>query len=170
MQKGGRLIDFGLVSRCLAPKLKCEPTFYVPFKPHIMAIDFVLEVGYVPDLGNELINPTELAFTSGPREAQCSWCQCLLAAREEIGQQDAFLGSWKGQAPWNGNASSEATWSCAIFSNAAERYALANNQEATEDMRARAWRVGTRITIASLACPPEHFYRKPMLAGKNWVL
>ena len=74
------------------------------------------------------------------------------------------MDSWKGQAPWNGNASSEATLSYAIFSNAAERYALANNQEATEDMRGRAWRVGTRITIASLACPPEHFYRKPMLA------
>ena len=30
-------------------------------------------------------------------------------------------------------------------------------------MRGRAWRVGTKITTASLACPPEHFYRKPML-------
>ena len=76
----------------------------------------------------------------------------------------SFLDYWKHRAPWCGNASPVATWSYAIYSKAAERFALANNQESTDDMRGRAWRVGAKVATASLACAPEHFYRKPTLS------
>ena len=38
---------------------------------------------------------------------------------------------------------------------------------ALDDMRGRAWKVGTKISAASLSCPPDHFYRKPKLAFRE---
>ena len=51
----------------------------------------------------------------------------------------------------------------AIFSNAAERFALALDPSHTDAMRGRAWRAGTKITTATLACAPDHFFVKPEL-------
>ena len=67
---GGRIIDFGLASGSLAPKLQCIPVWDVPFKPHIVALDFILDIGFMPDLGNELLIPADIPSAVGPREAK----------------------------------------------------------------------------------------------------
>ena len=135
---GGRVIDFGLAFGSLAPKLQCVPVWDVLCKPHIVALDCVLEIRFLPDCGNELLIPSEIPFAIGPREAEHSWFRCLQAAREELGDPESFLVKWRQAAPFTAQASSATTWTYALYSNAAERYALACNQEATDDMRGGA--------------------------------
>ena len=66
---GGRVLDFALASSVLANLTTCTTELDVPFKPHFMAVNFKIEVGYLPDLGQEVLAPDHIPFCHGPREA-----------------------------------------------------------------------------------------------------
>ena len=50
---GGRVLDFALASVALSSLTTCTTDLDVPFKPHFLAVNFNIEVGYLPDLGQE---------------------------------------------------------------------------------------------------------------------
>ena len=161
---GGRVLDFALASRALSTLTACTADLDVPFKPHFMAINFNIEVGYLPDLGQEVIAPDPIPFCQGPREAGHSWYGCFQDAREEIGDESQFMTQWQlAKLPWSGHASRSMSRLYATFSNAAERFALVLDPNRTDSMRGRAWRAGTTTTTASLSCAPDHFFFKPEL-------
>ena len=163
-EAGGRLLDFALASRALAALTTCSTDLDVPFKPHFLAVNFNIEVGYLPDLGQEALVPDPIPFCQGPREASHSWFGCFQQACEEIGDDNNFLLQWKqAKLPWSGRASLSMSNLYATFSNAAERYAMAPDPNSTDAMRGRAWRAGTKTTTASLSCAPDHFFIKPEL-------
>ena len=64
---GGRVLDFGLASNDIASKILCEANYKVPFKPHFVAVDFSIDLGYVADAGRQLVIPTDLKCCQGPR-------------------------------------------------------------------------------------------------------
>ena len=72
-EAGGRLIDFALVSPELAGKNFCTPCLDTPFKPHIVGVDFHIQLGFEADLGQELIIPADLRLCHGPRLPEHSW-------------------------------------------------------------------------------------------------
>ena len=123
---GGRVLDFALASCVLANLTTCTIELDVPFKPHFLAVNFKIEVGYLPDLGQEVLAPDPIHFCQGPREAAHSWYGCYQEARDEIGEDEKFLIQWKqAKLPWSGHASLSMSRLYATFSNAAERFALA---------------------------------------------
>ena len=161
---GGRVLDFALASVAVSSLTTCTTDLDVPFKPHFMAVNFNIEVGYLPDLGQEVIAPDPIPFCQGPREAGHSWYGCYQAADEEIGDEQNFLSHWRqSKLPWSGHASLSMSRLYATFSNAAERFALVLDPSHTDAMRGRAWRAGTKTTTATLACAPDHFFVKPEL-------
>ena len=54
---GGRVLEFVLVSADIAGKVQCEANFKVPFKPHFVAVDFTIGLGYAADTGQQLVIP-----------------------------------------------------------------------------------------------------------------
>ena len=161
---GGRVLDFALASVTLSSMMSCTTDMDVPFKPHFMAVKFTIEVGYLPDLGQEVLAPDPIPFCQGPREAGHSWYGCYQAADEEIGDEQNFLGNWKqAKLPWSGHASLTMSRLYATFSNAAERFALVLDPCHTDAMRGRAWRAGTKTSTATLSCAPDHFFVQPEL-------
>ena len=151
------MLDFALSSRALATLTTCTTDLDVPFKHHFMAVQFNIEVGYLPDLGQEVLVPDPISFCQGPREAGHSWYGCYQDASVEVGDETKFLSQWKlAKLPWSGHASLSMSRLYATFSNAAERFALAVDPNSTDAMRGRAWRAGTTITTASLSCAPAH--------------
>ena len=161
---GGRVLHFALASCVLANLTTCTTDLDVPFKPHFMAVNFEIEVGYLPDLGQEVLAPDPIPFCQGPREAAHSWYGCYQDARDEIGDAGTFLMQWKqAKLPWSGHASLSMSRLYATFSNAAERFALVLDPNSTDAMRGRAWRAGTKTTTATLSCAPDHFFVKPEL-------
>ena len=163
-EAGGRVLDFALVSCVLANLTSCTTDLDVPFKPHFLAVNFKIEVGYLPDQGQEVLVPDPIPFCQGPREAAYSWFGCYQEARDEIGDDNDFLSQWKlAKLPWSGHASLCMSRLYATFSNAAERFALVLDPNSTDAMRGRAWRAGTKTTTASLSCAPDHFFLKPDL-------
>ena len=70
---GGRVLDFALASVTLSSMISCTTDMDVPFKPHFMAVKFTIEVGYLPDLGQEVLAPDPIPFCQGPWEAGHSW-------------------------------------------------------------------------------------------------
>ena len=59
---GGRVLDFGLASVALSSLITCSTDMDNPFKPHFLAVNFKIEVGYIPDLGQEVIAPDPIPF------------------------------------------------------------------------------------------------------------
>ena len=122
---GGRVLDFALSSRALSTLTTCTTDLDVPFKPHFMAVKFNIEVGYLPDLGQEALVPDPIPFCQGPRESGHSWYGCYQDASDEIGDESEFLSQWKlAKLPWSGHASLSMSRLYATFSNAAERFQL----------------------------------------------
>ena len=143
------MLDFAPASRALSTLTACTIDLDVPFKPHFMAINFNIEVGYLPDLGQEVIAPDPIPFCQGPREAGHSWYGCFQDAREEIGDESQFMSQWQlAKLPWSGHASRSMSRLYATFSNAAERFALVLDPNHTDSMSGRAWRAGTTTTTA----------------------
>ena len=88
---GGRVLDFALSSSVLATLTTCTTDLDVPFKPHFLAVNFNIEVGYLPDLGQEVLAPDPIPFCQGPREAVHSWYGCYQEARDEIGDEEKSI-------------------------------------------------------------------------------
>ena len=81
---GGRVLYFALASSVLATLTTCTT------EPHFLAVNFNIEVGYLPDLGQEVLAPDPIPFCQGPREAVHSWYGCYQEARDEIGDEENF--------------------------------------------------------------------------------
>ena len=77
---GGRVLDFGLASADIAGKVHCEANFKVPFKPHFVAVDFTIDLGYAADTGQQLVIPADLQFCKGPRLPEHSWARLFHSA------------------------------------------------------------------------------------------
>ena len=77
----------------------------------------------------------------------------------------------KASLPWSTHASQVSTHAYAVFSNAAERWLLAPDPDQSDQMRGRAWRMGTRTTAATLSFRFSSFSISPQTAdGGAWKM
>ena len=89
---GGRVLDFGLVSADIADKVQREANFDVPFKPHFVAVDFTINLGYAADTGQQLVIPTDLKFCQGPRLPEHTWARLFHSTLGDQVQLDIHCG------------------------------------------------------------------------------
>ena len=101
-----------------------------PFKPHIVGVDFHIQLGFEADLGQELIIPADLRLCHGPRLPEHSWDMLFHStAEDEISIE----------FPFSKDANRSMTTFLARFSNTAEKYLMATDPSADEAMRGRCW-------------------------------
>ena len=77
---GGRLIDFAIADRRLAPYLSLEGIEY-GFKPHVYSLRLTVHLNFAPDAGKLMRTPSEIHTALGPREYGDDWAKHWLEAR-----------------------------------------------------------------------------------------
>ena len=109
-KEGGSMLDFVVCDRHLAPHIGLFPKYY-GFKPDVVSARLVVNLAFEPDVGKNMVCPTELLPTIGPRLPQDDWSSHWLAAQAI--EPDL-------QVPWDSTASIEATRLYARFGHAVE--------------------------------------------------
>ena len=124
-----------------------------PFKPHIIAVRVCIDKEVEVDRHRVLDVPLEILSTHGPRNFGDGWAKhWRLAEAVETNIE----------APWNAEASQEATKLYSKFAWAAESFLLATSPEATSRHFGRGSSITFKEVEVSLSNKGEHIYATPL--------
>ena len=152
-----RVLDYGICAPELADYIDIQPFYLHPCTPHVVAVDFHINLDLQIDHGYVLDVPKEISVSCGPREVDDNWwahyCK-FIECQPEI------------HAPWAQGADDTWTLQYARWSPAAESYITSTMPSAVDDeaFLCRASVIRFKLAPNSLATKRDHIFASPLMS------
>ena len=152
-----RVLDYGICAPELAEHIDIHTFYLHPCTPHVVAVDFHINLNMQIDQGYVLDVPKEISISCGPREVDDTWWAHFCK----------FIDFQPGiHAPWAQGADDTLTLQYARWSRAAESYLTSTMPTAVgdESYLGRGSVIKFKLAPNSLATRKDHIFASPLMS------